>query len=124
MGGVQFIKENWFYAKTVDFNNILQEIVCSYDEGKLKLFVRLSTVVLYDIGDECDRVFIIKTGKASVETYIEITDENTYPIVRNKNICITYLRVRAVGKRDKSRRRFYTGCAHSYLETYLGTKSL
>ncbi len=38
--------------------------------------------VLYNIGEECDRVFIIKNGKASVETFIEINDENTYPIVR------------------------------------------
>ncbi len=80
LNGVQFIKDNWFYARTVDFNNILQEIVCSYDEGNSILYHTYQ--VLYNIGEECDRVFIIKNGKASVETFIEINNENIYPIVR------------------------------------------
>lgn len=66
--GVKFVQENWTYAKTVEFNNILQEIICNYNQ------------VIYDIGDYVDKVYILKTGKLSVETFIEISDQNTYPI--------------------------------------------
>jgi len=52
----------------VEFNNILQEIVCNYNQ------------VIYDIGDYVDKVFILKSGKLSVETYIEIAHQNVYPI--------------------------------------------
>ena len=65
--GVEFVKGYWTPAKTVEFNNILQEIVCAYHQ------------IIYDIGDYVDRIYILKSGKASVETYIEITDENVYP---------------------------------------------
>jgi CRP-like cAMP-binding protein len=39
---------------------------------------------VYDIGDYVDRVYILKSGKLSVETYIEIADQNTYPISNNE----------------------------------------
>ena len=66
--GVKFVQENWTYAKTVEFNNILQEIVCNYNQ------------VIYDIGDYVDKVYILKSGKLSVETFVEISSQNVYPI--------------------------------------------
>lgn len=52
----------------MEFNNILQEIVCSYGQ------------VVYDIGDYVDKVYLLKSGKLSVETYVEISNSNVYPI--------------------------------------------
>jgi len=40
----------------------LQEIVCNYNQ------------VVYDIGDYVDKVYILKSGKLSVETYVEISN--------------------------------------------------
>lgn len=38
-------------------------------------------VVIYDIDDAADKIYLIKSGKAIVETLIQINEENTYPIV-------------------------------------------
>ena len=38
--------------------------------------------MIYDIGDPCTKVFILKSGKVSVESFIEIDSQNTYPTVR------------------------------------------
>lgn len=38
--------------------------------------------MIYDIGDPCSKVFILKSGKVSVESFIEIDSQNTYPTVR------------------------------------------
>jgi hypothetical protein len=70
--GVKFVQENWTYAKTVEFNNILQEIVCNYNQ------------VVYDIGDYVDKVYILKSGKLSVETFVEISSQNVYPVGHNE----------------------------------------
>ena len=70
--GMKFVQDYWSYAKTVEFNNILQEIVCNYNQ------------VVYDIGDYVDKVYILKSGKLSVETYVEISSKNVYPVGHNE----------------------------------------
>jgi hypothetical protein len=67
---VKFFQENWTYAKQVEFNNILHENASSYNQ------------IIYDIDDPADKIFLIRSGKAIVETLIQINEENTYPIVR------------------------------------------
>lgn len=78
---VEFLVKNWSYAKTVEFNNILHDSICSYGEGKAH--IESKAVVIYDIGDPCNKVFILKSGKVSVESFIEIDSQNTYPIVNS-----------------------------------------
>jgi CO dehydrogenase/acetyl-CoA synthase beta subunit len=68
---VKFFQENWTYAKQVEFNNILKESASSYNQ------------IIYDIDDSADKIYLIKSGKAIVETLIQINEENTYPIVRD-----------------------------------------
>ena len=77
---MDFFIKNWSYVKTVEFNNILHDSICSYGEGKAAL-QRNHLLVIYDIGDPTNKLFILKSGKASVETYIEIESQNTYPTV-------------------------------------------
>ncbi len=42
-------------------------------------------IVIYDIDDPADKIYLIKSGKAIVETLIQINEENTYPIVRQNS---------------------------------------
>lgn len=61
---------NWSHDKIQNFNFLLDEQICTYGE------------VIYDIGSDVDKIFILKSGKASVETFIEVEQTNRYPIVR------------------------------------------
>ena len=66
---VKFFQDNWSKEKQFEFNNILHENASSYDQ------------IIYDIDDSADKIYMIKSGKAIVETLIHINEENTYPIV-------------------------------------------
>lgn len=68
MQSVKFFQDNWSKEKQFEFNNILHENASSYDQ------------IIYDIDDPADKIYMIKSGKAIVETLIHINEENTYPI--------------------------------------------
>jgi hypothetical protein len=82
----------------------------------------LYLTVIYDIDEPVDKIYMIRSGKAIVETLIEINEENVYPIVRFLNIH-QFNRVHENGKRGSSKRRFFTRSAHFSLERYSDMKS-
>ena len=105
MQTVKFFKEKWSDDKKIEFNNILHENASSYNQ------------IIYDIDEPADKIYLIKSGKAIVETLIHINEENTYPIVIY--IIVYFYRVQENGKKETSRSKYFTKFAPYCLETSL-----
>lgn len=75
---VKFFNDHWTHARKVDLNNYLHDATYSHKESNHLIIIFL---VIYDIGDACEKVFLLKSGRVSVEIFIEIEQHNQYPIV-------------------------------------------